>query len=236
MTQQALLALEDGSIFYGESIGAAGQTVGEVVFNTAMTGYQEILTDPSYSRQIVTLTYPHIGNVGVNPEDEESASIAASGLIIRDASLIHSNWRSKQSLNEYLLQNNIVAIAGIDTRRLTRILREKGAQNGCIIAGDKIDASAALAALKDFPGLKGMDLAKEVTTKSMYSWNVGVWDLETGFAEAELKDEDASFHVVAYDFGVKRNILRLLVNRNCKVTVVPATTSAEEVMSLPAQR
>ena len=232
MKQQALLALEDGSVFYGESIGANGETTGEVVFNTAITGYQEILTDPSYSRQIVTLTYPHIGNVGVNAEDEESGNVAAAGLVIRDASQIHSNWRSSQSLSEYLNQHNIVGIAGIDTRRLTRILREKGAQNGCIATGDNIDEAAIIAKAKAFPGLKGMDLAKEVTTAKQYDWNVGVWDLASGYDNAELKAEDADFHVVALDFGVKRNILRLLVNRKCRVTVVPATTSADAILAM----
>ena len=232
MKQQALLALEDGSVFYGESIGANGETTGEVVFNTAITGYQEILTDPSYSRQIVTLTYPHIGNVGVNAEDEESGNVAAAGLVIRDASQIHSNWRSTQSLSEYLNQHNIVGIAGIDTRRLTRILREKGAQNGCIATGDNIDEAAVIAKAKAFPGLKGMDLAKEVTTAKQYDWNVGVWDLVGSYDNAELKAEDAEFHVVALDFGVKRNILRLLVNRKCRVTVVPATTTAEAILAM----
>ncbi|MDH5257754.1 MAG: carbamoyl phosphate synthase small subunit, partial [Gammaproteobacteria bacterium] len=235
MKQQALLALEDGSVFYGESIGADGDTTGEVVFNTAMTGYQEILTDPSYSRQIVTLTYPHIGNVGITPEDEESPKIAASGLVIRDASMIHSNWRSKQSMSEYLIQHNIVGIAGIDTRRLTRILREKGAQNGCIVTAgidETIDEAAAIEKAKAFPGLKGMDLAKEVTTSKQYDWNVGVWDLETSYENAVLNSEDADYHVVALDFGVKRNILRLLVNRKCRVTVVPATTGADEILAM----
>ena len=232
MKQQALLALEDGSVFYGESIGADGETSGEVVFNTAITGYQEILTDPSYSRQIVTLTYPHIGNVGVNSEDEESSKIAASGLVIRDASQIDSSWRSQQSLREYLTQHNIVGIAGIDTRRLTRILREKGAQNGCIATGDKINEADVISKAKEFPGLKGMDLAKEVTTATQYEWNIGVWDLESAFEQAELKAGDEKFHVVAMDFGVKRNILRLLVKRGCRVTVVPATTPADEILAM----
>ena len=227
-----MLALADGSVFYGESIGAEGQTVGEVVFNTAMTGYQEILTDPSYSQQIVTLTYPHIGNVGVTSEDAESSKLAANGLIIRDSSLVHSNWRSELSLSDYLKQNNIVAIAGIDTRHLTRILREKGAQNGCIITGENIDKSSALNAAAEFPGLKGMDLAKEVTTQETYLWNQGIWDLETSYKNADLNSDDAKFHVVAYDFGVKSNILRLLVNRQCRVTVVPATTPAQDVLDM----
>ena len=232
LPEQALLALEDGSVFYGESIGAFGQTVGEVVFNTALTGYQEILTDPSYSRQIVTLTYPHIGNVGVTPEDEESAGIAASGLVIRDASLIASNWRSQQFLQDYLKSNGVIGIAGIDTRRLTRILREKGAQRGCIIAGSDLSEAQGIAAAKEFPGLVGMDLAKEVTTRESYQWKEGVWNLATSYQNAVLSDSDAKFHVVAYDFGVKRNILRLLTDRKCKLTVVPATTSAEDVLAM----
>ena len=232
MRQQAILALADGSVFCGESIGADGQTVGEVVFNTAITGYQEILTDPSYSRQIVTLTYPHIGNVGITTEDEESSDIAASGLIIRDASLVGSNWRSQLSLSEYLKQQNIVGIAGIDTRRLTRILREKGAQGGCILVGSDISEEQAIAAAKEFPGLQGMDLAKEVTTKKPYPWAQGVWNLESSYDEAELSEDDAKYHVVAYDFGVKRNILRLLVDRKCKVTVVPAATPSADVLAM----
>ena len=232
LPDQALLALADGSLFYGESVGARGRTVGEVVFNTALTGYQEILTDPSYSQQIVTLTYPHIGNVGVTSEDEESTRIAASGLVIRDASLIASNWRSQQSLPEYLQQNNVVCIAGIDTRRLTRILREKGAQDGCIMAGPDISETAALAAARAFPGLKGMDLAREVTTDETYHWMEGTWDLETAYGQATLVEGDARYHVVAYDFGVKRNILRLLVDRQCRLTVVPATTPAEDVLAM----
>ena len=232
LKQQALLALEDGSVFYGESIGADGETTGEVVFNTAMTGYQEILTDPSYSRQIVTLTYPHIGNVGITVEDEESNKPAASGLVIRDASQIHSNWRSQKSLNEYLVEQNIVGIAGIDTRRLTRILQQKGAQNGCIATGATVDEASVIKKAKSFPGLKGMDLAKEVTTNKAYEWSTGIWNLFTSYDEAELKDTDALHHVVALDFGVKRNILRLLVNRKCKVTVLPATSTADEVLAL----
>jgi carbamoyl-phosphate synthase small subunit len=229
MTKQAILVLEDGSIFRGRSIGADGQTVGEVVFNTAMTGYQEILTDPSYSRQIVTLTYPHIGNTGVNREDEESSAIHAAGLVIRDLPLLLSNFRSEQSLDAYLIDNAVVGIADIDTRRLTRILREKGAQNGCIMAGS-VDEAAALAAARAFPGLKGMDLAREVTTAETYAWHAGTWCLGEGYAE---RDPDAArFHVVAYDYGVKRNILRMLVDRGCRVTVVPAKTPASEVMAL----
>lgn len=233
MRKPALLALEDGTVFHGESIGADGQTVGEVVFNTAMTGYQEILTDPSYAKQIVTLTYPHIGNVGTNEEDEESSHIFSSGLVVRDVPALASNWRQQESLPEYLLRNKVVAIADIDTRKLTRILREKGAQNGCIVAGDNIDEAAAIAAAKDFPGLKGMDLAKEVTTGTPYEWAQGTWVLGEGLPEAPHPiDEKLPYHVVAYDFGVKRNILRMLVDRECRLTVVPAQTPASEVMAL----
>ena len=230
MTKSAILVLEDGSVFRGRSIGVDGQTVGEVVFNTALTGYQEILTDPSYSRQIVTLTYPHIGNVGVNAEDEESTGVHAAGLVIRDLPLLVSNFRSEMSLDEYLGKHNIVAIADIDTRRLTRILREKGAQNGCILAGDNIDEAAALAEAKAFPGLKGMDLAKEVTTTETYAWNEGSWQLNEG--HPEVAEADCKYHVVAYDYGVKRNILRMLADRGCKLTVVPAKTPASEVMAM----
>lgn len=233
MTKTAVLALEDGSIFRGIAIGMDGETSGEVVFNTAMTGYQEILTDPSYSRQIVTLTYPHIGNTGITPEDEESPQIQAAGLIIKDLPLLTSNWRSKMSLDDYLKSRNIVAIAGIDTRRLTRILREKGAQNGCILAGDaligKADEAKALVRAREFSGLKGMDLAQEVTTDQAYVWTEGVWSLET---DSHADVTDLPFHVVAYDFGVKRNILRMLAQRGCRLTVVPAKTSAEEVLAL----
>ena len=233
LRKPAFLVLEDGTIFRGGSIGADGQTVGEVVFNTAMTGYQEILTDPSYARQIVTLTYPHIGNTGTNDEDEESDAIYAAGLIIRDLPLIVSNWRSQKSLDEYLSENGIVAIADIDTRKLTRILREKGAQNGCIIAGDDLDEAAALEAAKAFPGLKGMDLAKEVTTDSSYHWTQGTWDLEQGLpASQDFAAEELPHHVVAYDYGIKRNILRMLVDRGCRVTVVPAQTPASEVLAM----
>ncbi len=228
MTKPAILALEDGSIFEGVSIGANGQSSGEVVFNTSMTGYQEILTDPSYARQIVTLTYPHIGNTGVNSEDVESDSVSAAGLVIRDLPLVASNWRSEKSLDAYLTENNIVAIADIDTRRLTRILREKGALNGCIIAGDAISEGAALSAAKEFPGLKGMDLAKEVTRSDISSWDESSWDLASGYG----KNEDQSFHVVAYDFGVKHNILRMLADRGCRLTVVPAQTPAADVLAM----
>ncbi len=233
LSKSALLVLEDGTTFWGESIGADGQTVGEVVFNTAMTGYQEILTDPSYCRQIVTLTYPHIGSTGSNSEDEESCAIHAAGLVIRDLPLLASNWRNQQPLDEYLRTAGIVAIAGIDTRMLTRILREKGAQSGCIVTGDTPDEAAALAAARGFPGLKGMDLAREVTTTSPYEWMQGTWSLKDGLPEPQdLEREPLPLHVVAYDYGVKRNILRMLVDRGCRVSVVPAQTSASEVLAL----
>lgn len=226
----AILVLADGTVFRGTSIGASGQTVGEVVFNTSMTGYQEILTDPSYTKQIVTLTYPHIGNYGVNLEDVESDQVYASGLIIRDLPLIHSNFRNTQSLADYLVDNNIVAIADIDTRKLTRILREKGAQTGAVIAGEA-DEMKALALANDliagFPGLNGLDLAKVVTCEKPYEFTEGEWALGQGFTSASAKQ----FHVVAYDYGVKRNILRMLVSRGCKVTVLPAQTSAAEALA-----
>lgn len=228
LTKPAILALEDGSIFKGISIGADGETTGEVVFNTAMTGYQEILTDPSYAKQIVTLTYPHIGNTGVNSEDVESDQIWSAGLVIRDLPLVASSWRSEKPLDTYLKENNIVAIADIDTRRLTRILREKGAQNGCILAGDNISEELALEKAKAFPGLKGMDLAKEVTHKEKFDWTEAEWDLADGYSESS----NTEFHVVAYDFGVKRNILRMLASRGCKLTVVPAQTPASEVLAM----
>ncbi|WP_455817576.1 glutamine-hydrolyzing carbamoyl-phosphate synthase small subunit [Pseudomonas cerasi] len=231
MIKSALLVLEDGTQFHGRAIGATGSAVGEVVFNTSMTGYQEILTDPSYSRQIVTLTYPHIGNVGTNSADAESSQVHASGLVIRDLPLIASNYRNEEGLSDYLTRHNIVAIADIDTRKLTRLLREKGAQNGCIIAGDALDAAVALQKAKAFPGLKGMDLAKEVTTPDAYQWHQGSWTLE-GELPAPKTDADLPFHVVAYDYGVKRNILRMLVDRGCRLTVVPAQTSAEDVLKL----
>ncbi|CAH0527069.1 glutamine-hydrolyzing carbamoyl-phosphate synthase small subunit [Vibrio hippocampi] len=231
MSKSALLVLEDGTVFRGVSIGADGLSVGEVVFNTSMTGYQEILTDPSYSQQIVTLTYPHIGNTGTNSEDEESSAIHAQGLVIRDLPLIASNFRNEQSLSDYLKSQNIVGIADIDTRKLTRLLREKGAQNGCIVAGNNLDEALALAKAKEFPGLKGMDLAKEVTTQESYQWKQGSWTLTGGLPEAKA-DSDLPFHVVAYDFGAKRNILRMLVDRGCRLTVVPAQTPAEEVLAL----
>ncbi len=231
LTKPAILALADGSIFRGEAIGADGQTVGEVVFNTAMTGYQEILTDPSYAQQIVTLTYPHIGNTGTTPEDAESNRVWSAGLVIRDLPLVASNWRNTMSLSDYLKANNVVAIAGIDTRRLTRILREKGAQNGCIMAGDNISEEAAIAAAQGFPGLKGMDLAKVVSTKTQYEWRSTVWDLKTD-SHATLEASELPYHVVAYDYGVKVNILRMLVERGCRVTVVPAQTPAADVLAL----
>jgi len=222
----AILALADGTIFTGTSIGAAGHTVGEVVFNTAMTGYQEILTDPSYSAQIVTLTYPHIGNTGVNAEDVEAGKIHAAGLIIKDLPLLLSNFRTEQSLSDYLKAQNIVAIAGIDTRKLTRILREKGAQGGAILVGD--DAQKALSLAKSFPGLAGMDLAKVVSASKAYEWTETEWVLGQGYG----KLENAKFHVVAFDYGVKRNILRMLAERGCKVTVLPAQASAAEALAL----
>ncbi len=233
MSQPAILVLEDGSVFRGRSIGFDGQSSGEVVFNTAMTGYQEILTDPSYCQQMVTLTYPHIGNTGTNPEDVESTKVWAAGLIIRDLPLLASNWRMTETLPEYLVRNQVVAIADIDTRRLTRILREKGAQNGTIFAGAAaIAASAeadALAAARAFPGLKGADLAKVVSVSESYAWTEGSWGLSTGYVTPSATPD---FHVVAYDFGVKHNILRLLADRGCKITVVPAQTPAADVLAL----
>ncbi|MDI1308286.1 MAG: glutamine-hydrolyzing carbamoyl-phosphate synthase small subunit [Methylotenera sp.] len=226
----AILVLADGTVFRGTSIGASGQTVGEVVFNTSMTGYQEILTDPSYTKQIVTLTYPHIGNYGVNLEDIESGKVYASGLIIRDLPLTYSNFRNTQSLSEYLSANNVVAIADIDTRKLTRILREKGAQTGAVIAGEADEAKAielAQVAIASFPGLSGMDLAKVVSCEKPYEFTEGEWALGKGFAYAATP----KFHVVAYDYGVKRNILRMLVSRGCKVTVLPAQTSAADALA-----
>ncbi|WP_109127000.1 glutamine-hydrolyzing carbamoyl-phosphate synthase small subunit [Dyella sp. C11] len=224
----ALLALEDGSVFHGHAVGATGETVGEVVFNTAMTGYQEILTDPSYAKQIVTLTYPHIGNTGVNVEDEESANVHAAGLIVRDVPRRASNWRSTESLPDYLARHNIVAIAGIDTRRLTRILRDKGALNGCIVAGEQIDVDAALAKARAFPGLNGMDLAKEVSVGESYQWNEGIYDLDN----TKFNQPSKRFKVVAYDYGVKYNILRLLAEQGCDITVVPAQTPASDVLAM----
>lgn len=230
MSTPAILALEDGSIFRGLAIGAEGSSVGEVVFNTAMSGYQEILTDPSYARQIVTLTYPHIGNTGTTLEDEESTSIWAAGLVIRDLPLLASNYRNEQGLSDYLKSRNIIGIADIDTRRLTRILREKGAQNGCLIAGDEIDEAQALEQARGFAGLKGMDLAKEVTVAESYQWRQGSWVWDEGHSERD--EGELPHHVVAYDYGVKRNILRMLVDRGCRLTVVPAQTPAEEVLAM----
>ena len=229
MTVPAILALADGSIFRGIAIGAEGHSVGEVVFNTAMTGYQEILTDPSYAKQLVTLTYPHIGNTGINEEDEEAAEIWASGLIIRDLPMLASNFRSQQSLSDYLKARNICGIADIDTRRLTRILRDKGAQNGCLMAGE-IDEAKAREPAKGFAGLKGMDLAKEVTTQSAYNWREGSWELGNGHPTRD--DSELPYHVVAYDYGVKRNILRMLTDRGCRLTVVPAKTPAADVLAM----
>jgi carbamoyl-phosphate synthase small subunit len=228
----ALLALADGSLFYGESIGVAGQRVGEVVFNTAMTGYQEILTDPSYYQQIVTLTYPHIGNVGVNPEDQESLRIFAAGLVIRDLPLLESSWRAEMALEDYLKLHQVVSIAGIDTRRLTRLLREQGAQKGCLVAGEQIDSEAAIQSARDFSGLQGQDLAKEVSTQQSYFWEEGLWSIPKNQSRPS---SPPSWQVIAYDFGVKHNILRLLVDRGCQVTVVPAPTPAHEVLKSKPQ-
>jgi carbamoyl-phosphate synthase small subunit len=228
----AALVLADGTVFRGRSIGAPGVSAGEVVFNTAMTGYQEILTDPSYCRQIVTLTYPHIGNTGVNDEDEEAARVHAAGLVVRDLPRLHSSWRARQDLGSYLVENKIVAIADIDTRKLTRILRTKGAQNGCVVAvkgeaGD-VDVDLALAEAKAFPGLAGMDLAKVVSTQKPYEWTEGGWELGKGFRRVE----NPRFHVVAYDYGIKRNILRMLADRSMRITVLPAQASAREALRL----
>jgi len=227
MSEAAILVLADGSVFHGKALGATGFTIGEVVFNTSMTGYQEILTDPSYTKQIVTLTYPHIGNTGTNNEDTESNQVYAAGLIIRDLPLQHSNFRSQSSLADYLKQNNIVAISEIDTRRLTRLLRDKGAQAGCIMSGD-IDEAKALELAKGFGSMAGKDLAQEVTCAEAYQWTQGEWQLGKGYS----KIDNPEFHVVAYDFGVKHNILRMLAERGCKLTVVPAKTSAEAVLAL----
>ena len=231
MSSLAILALEDGSVFSGVAIGAKGSASGEVVFNTSMTGYQEILTDPSYAKQIVTLTYPHIGNTGTNDEDNESSQVWASGLVIRDLPLLSSNWRQDETLEEFLKKRNVVAIADIDTRRLTRLLRDKGPLNGAIVTFEEGQASIeeqAIALAKEFPGLKGMDLAKEVSATESYIWDEGVWDLQNGYGKAD----GAAFKVVAYDFGVKRNILRMLVARGCEVTVVPAQTPAAEILAM----
>jgi carbamoyl-phosphate synthase small subunit len=228
VTAAAVLALGDGSIFRGQSIGAAGNTTGEVVFNTAITGYQEILTDPSYARQIVTLTYPHIGNTGVTPEDMESPQIYAAGLVIREPTLVTSNWRASGGLTDFLRRARVVAIAGIDTRRLTRLLREKGAQSGCIMTGERIDEAAAIYAARAFPGLKGMDLAKVVTTRVPYQWNEGSIERQP----PPVLRAAQRLHVVAYDYGIKRNILRMLADQGCRMTVVPATLSAQDALAL----
>ncbi len=227
VTQAAILVLEDGTVFEGESVGAPGLSVGEVVFNTAMTGYQEVLTDPSYARQMVTLTYPHIGNTGMTDQDNEASKVWSAGLIVRDVPRRPSNWRSQVSLQDWLIQRGVVAIAGIDTRKLTRILRENGAQNGALMAGD-IDVEKALEAARKFPGLKGMDLAKVVTTEKTYTWTEGQLDLDAN----AFVSVPAKYKVVAYDFGVKTNILRMLAERGCEVTVVPAQTPAAEVLAL----
>jgi len=231
VTQEAILALEDGSLFRGIAIGAAGKASGEVVFNTSMTGYQEILTDPSYAQQIVTLTYPHIGNTGINDEDNESAAVWASGLVIRDLPMLASNWRMEQTLGEFLSQRNVVAIAEIDTRRLTRLLRDKGPMNGAIVTGKELAAigeEGAVALAREFPGLKGMDLAKVVSSSERYTWEEGEWAIGQGHGASD----ESRHRVVAYDFGVKRNILRMLMARGCEVTVVPAQTPAREVMAM----
>ncbi len=228
MATPAVLALEDGTVFRGVSVGIRGNTTGEVVFNTSMTGYQEILSDPSYCRQIVTLTYPHVGNTGTTPEDLESGAIYSAGLVIRDLPLLHSNWRAAESLGSFLTRCRVVAIAEVDTRKLTRVLREKGAQAGCIMTGDSIDEADAVRAAKKFPGLKGMDLAKVVSTKRQYQWNDGsLWEPAPGPVRPMTR-----LHVVAYDFGIKRNILRLLADCGCRVTVVPAQTPASQVLAM----
>jgi carbamoyl-phosphate synthase small subunit len=231
LKKPALLILEEGTTFYGESIGADGMSAGEVVFNTSITGYQEILSDPSYARQLVTLTYPHIGNTGANSEDVESKGVFCSGLIVRNVPKRHSNWRSTHSLSDFLEQQGVVGISEIDTRKLTRIIRTKGAQKACIAAGDNIDEVAALQMAKDFPGLAGMDLAKEVSTTESYSWHSGIWDLDRGYLPSSENDPQSSFKVVACDFGIKYNILRLLVDRGCELTVVPAQATAEQILS-----
>jgi carbamoyl-phosphate synthase small subunit len=228
VTAAAVLALGDGSIFRGQSIGAAGNSTGEVVFNTAITGYQEILTDPSYARQIVTLTYPHIGNTGATPEDMESAQVHAAGLVIRDLSMVSSSWRAAGNLSDFLQRGHVVAIAGIDTRRLTRLLREKGAQSGCIMTGERIDENTAVQLARAFPGLKGMDLARVVSTRAPYQWNEG----SIGRESTPAMRATQRLHVVAYDYGVKRNILRLIADQGCRLTVVPATMGAQEVLAL----
>ncbi|MCP4980530.1 MAG: glutamine-hydrolyzing carbamoyl-phosphate synthase small subunit [Gammaproteobacteria bacterium] len=228
MSKQAILALQDGTVFNGRSIGADGISAGEVVFNTAMTGYQEILTDPSYCQQLITLTYPHIGNTGINDEDEEAGKIHASGLIIRDLPLLASNWRSQGGLQQYLEGRGVVAISDIDTRKLTRLLRDKGAQSGAIMAGDEISEASALVAARGFDGLEGCDLAQVVTTEKSYTWTQSTWSLENGYTE----NTNTPYHVVAYDYGIKKNILCMLVDRGARVTVVSARTPAEEVLAM----
>lgn len=228
VTQAAILVLEDGTVFEGESVGAPGLSVGEVVFNTAMTGYQEVLTDPSYARQMVTLTYPHIGNTGMTDQDDEAHKVWSAGLIVRDVPRRPSNWRSQVSLQDWLLQRGVVAISGIDTRKLTRILRERGAQNGALMAGDGINVDTALEAARKFPGLKGMDLAKVVSTDKAYPWTEGQLDLDNN----EFVSAAPTFKVVAYDFGAKLNILRMLAERGCDITVVPAQTPAADVLAM----
>jgi carbamoyl-phosphate synthase small subunit len=233
VTRTGFLALEDGTVFEGIAVGADGHSVGEVVFNTAMTGYQEILTDPSYARQLVTLTYPHIGNTGCTHEDDEARRVWSAGLIVRDVPRRPSNWRSQVALPEWLAARGVVALAGIDTRKLTRLLRDRGAQNGCLVGGDGLDREHAIEAARKFPGLNGMDLAKEVSTTQAYAWKEGSLDMDSGvFAHVEPQASMTKLHVVAYDFGVKRNILRLMADRGCRITVVPAQTSAEQVFAL----
>jgi len=235
LRKRALLVLQDGSVFKGQSIGSEGQSVGEVVFNTAMTGYQEILTDPSYAQQMVTLTYPHIGNTGMNAEDEESTAVYATGLIVKDVPRLYSSFRAEVSLFDYLKRHHVVAISDIDTRRLTRLLRRKGAQRGCIIVNDSLSVDEAIisaaAAIENFSGLKGTDLAKEVTTDKTYTWGKGCWQLNPNDRKT-IDEVTAKFKVVAYDYGIKRNILRMLVERGCHITVVPAKTSAAEVLAM----
>ncbi|ABF14053.1 glutamine-hydrolyzing carbamoyl-phosphate synthase small subunit [Candidatus Palibaumannia cicadellinicola] len=230
MTKSALLVLENGTKFYGKAIGARGTTVGEVVFNTSMTGYQEILSDPSYFHQIVTLTYPHIGNTGTNEIDNESLHVQAQGLVIRDLPILTSNFRSSMSLSEYLERNNIIGISDIDTRKLTRLLREEGTQNGCIIAGDPLNTKLALCKAREFPGLNGIDLAKEVSTTQPYIWNHGSWNLNQ--STNNITNAYLPYHVVVYDYGIKRNIMRMLVDRGCRLTVVPAQTTADTVLAM----